>query len=126
MAIRNKELWTRNSEPFEALPDEVKTEIRGTCKVYDRAFVTYYYGTYHVSAGYGICSKYPADHRSVGVYFAEDIYTEEERMVNYIECFHDFPHNYKGRRDYGILRGIEKNWDVKFKFEDGNLVRVAE
>ena len=56
----------------------------------------------------------------VGTYRASDVYTEEERIVNYVNEFHDFTMSYKGKRDYSMI----KDYNATFKMVDGNIVIV--
>lgn len=107
---------------FNELPKEVQNHIKNTLKAFPEETVTYENGAYH----YGVCLKanYAADYKYIGTYKDTDIYNEEERMINYIESFHDYPIEYKGKRDYRMLKEVGYDWSVKFKFENGNLVRA--
>ena len=60
------------------------------------------------------------DHEYIGAYYAKDIYTEEERILNYCEEFHSYPPEDKGKRDYNIIR----DYNAKYKMIDGNIVRA--
>ncbi len=107
---------------FNELPQEVQDTIKYYAKAYSEVHVVFENGEYHYG---GVCLKahYPDDYEVIGDFYAKDLFTPEERDINYIECFHDYPHGYKGRRDYQMLRDIKGNWDVKFKFDEaGNLV----
>jgi hypothetical protein len=110
---------------FNTLPIEVQADIKSALRAYDSAYVIYENGKYNVSVAIGLKAHYPADHKVIGEYKATEIFTEEERIVNYMESFHEYPRNYKGKRDYKMLHDIEGNWDVKFKLnEDGDLVII--
>ena len=113
-----------NSEPIESLPVDVQNEIRRMLKAYNEASVTYEYGRYHIG-GVSIKKEYGADHRYVGTYFADDVYTEEERMINYMESFHEYPIQYKGKRDYRWLNSIGFDWNLKFKFDENGNYEIA-
>lgn len=117
---------------FNELPVNVQNEVKEILKAYSTCPVTYENGRY----SYSLCikSEYAPDHEFLGEYRAEDIYTEEERILNYIESFHDYPVQYKGERDYAMINEInklrseispEEFWSIKFKFDDnGNIVRA--
>lgn len=94
-----------NTEIIKNLPNAVQAHIISTLKAYDEIFVTYENGEYH----YGLClkSSYAPDHKVIGRFKAEDIYTEEERIENYINEFKSYPANYKGKRDYTIIKKME-------------------
>lgn len=103
-------------EKFESLPQEVQKEIKSILKAYADVDVWYEYGRY--TFGTALTKKYAPDHRFVGTYRAADVYTEEERIINYVNEFRDFPINYKGERDYAML----KDYNATFKMVDGNIV----
>ena len=104
------------------LPKSVQEEVKETLKAFTKANVWFSDGEYHVSSGVMIKNHYSEDDRFIGTWTPDDIFTEEERMINYIESFHDYPIAYKGKRDYRMLDSIGNNWKVKFKMVDGNLV----
>lgn len=108
---------------FNELPLDVQNKAKYILRAYNEVFIVFEYGKYNVGACVGLKAKYAPDHEVIGMYYADDIYTPEERMINYIECFHEYPIRYKGKRDYKMIHDIEGNWDVRFKFDnDGNLV----
>ena len=51
-----------------------------------------------------IKADYASDHKVYGYVNASDIYTADEQICNYIESFHNYPPQYKGARDYKMLR----------------------
>jgi hypothetical protein len=97
-----------NRTAIEQFPAEVQEQILGTLRAFDEVSITFYGGRYWVVSGHCLMGKYPADYKAYGVYYAKDIYTEDERIQNYIEGFHDYPHNYKGKRDYAMLRQMSE------------------
>ena len=110
---------------FNTLPDDVQSEIKEWLKVYDETHVTFENGKYKVSSSVSIRSHYPDDFKVIGSYKADEIFTKEERMINYMVSFHDYPIEYKGKRDYLAKKEYEKNhigieWTVKL--ENGNFV----
>jgi hypothetical protein len=110
---------------FNELPQEVQNKITNTLKAYDKVFVIYEYGEYHVSVGVALKAIYADDHKVIGTYHADEIFTPEERAINYIESFHEFPPSYNGKRDYLMLNEVGNDWSVKFKYDnDGNIVRA--
>jgi hypothetical protein len=110
---------------FETLPMNIQNDIRKILKAFDNCYVTFEYGEYHVSSGFGIKAEYGSDYEWIGDYTAKEIFTEEEMMLNYIESFHSYPPNYKGKRDYKMLNKIEGKWETKFKFNtNGDIVQA--
>lgn len=93
-----------NNQVFYSLPVEVQEEAKGLLKGYSECVVIYYYGKYHVSTGTCIMNEYPHDYEVIGRFLAKEIFSEKERVENYINSFGSYPSNYKGKRDYALLR----------------------
>lgn len=111
--LKRKELKMKN---FNELPKNVQEEVKDTLKAYDTVDVYYENGSYHF--GLVLKKDYAVDHEYIGCYRANDIYTEEERILNYVNEFHEYPRQYKGERDYSILR----DYNAKYKIVNGNIV----
>ena len=118
-----KKFMPIEKERFESMfTDTEKVEIKDTLKAYDRVEVEFENGQFHFSTGSCLRAKYAPDHEFIGTVYADDIFTEEERIVNYVEAFHSFPIGYKGKRDYRMFEGLD--WSAKFALVDGNIVRA--
>ena len=115
-----------SKERFEKMfTEDEQNKIKETLKAFDEVFVVYEYGQYHYGTGACLKAEYAPDHEVIGTLYAEDIFTAEERIINYVESFHDYPIEYKGARNYRMLNEVERNWDAKFAFdENGTIVRV--
>lgn len=103
------------------LPMNIQEEIKNTLKAYDEVTVFYENGTYH----FGLClkSQYADDHEYIGTFKASELYGENERIVNYVESFHEYPIQYKGKRDYRWLKAL--TWASKVAIDEaGNLVNA--
>lgn len=108
---------------LNTLPTEIINQVKETLKAYDRAYVIYENGAYRVSVGIAITATYADDHKFIGEYKAVEVFSEEERVINYVESFHEYPGNYKGNRDYKMLNAL--TWDDKVKLdENGNIVKA--
>lgn len=100
---------------FTALPEEVQNHLKDTLRAFSEETVVFENGTYH----YGVClkSSYAPDHKVIGTYYAKDIFTEAERIENYMNEFHDYPIEYKGHRDYRAKKAYEEThkgtWNLK-------------
>ena len=79
-------------------------------------------------------AQYAGDHEFIGNYKAEDIFTEDERMLNYMESFHEYPIQYRGRRDYSMLNKLnqmrremtpDEFWSIRFKFDETYNIVMA-
>lgn len=93
-----------NTTSISNLPKEIQEDILSTLKAYSEVNIIFEYGEYHATPGISIKEVYAPDHKFIGTIKVEDIYTEEERTENYIECFHSYPIWYKGERDYKALK----------------------
>lgn len=93
-----------SKEQLRTLPETVQKDVLSVLRAYNECNVIYENGKYNVSAGIALTKTYANDHRFIGVAYADDIYTIEERTQNYIEVFHDYPIWYKGKRDYVALK----------------------
>jgi hypothetical protein len=89
---------------INTLPLKVQQGIKDTLKAFDVAYITFSGGEYRVSTGTCLLGEYPADYRVVGDVSKDDVYTKNEQAANYVECFHDYPAEYKGKRDYKMLQ----------------------
>ena len=91
---------------FTTLPIDEQERIKNELRAYDEVVVFYENGKFT----HGVClkSSYAPDHEYIGTYKAKEIYTEDERIENYINQFHAYPINYKGNRDY---RNVTRKMD---------------
>lgn len=108
---------------FDELPQEVQEDVKRALKAYDRAYVIFEYGEYHTSVGISLKSHYAPDHEVIGEYKAREIFTEDERTINYVESFHDYPIWYKGNRDYRLFDGL--GWDARFRLNNDGNIEIA-
>lgn len=113
--------YNENEMRFEQLPEEVQADVKRVLRAFDECPVVYEHGKYIIGGGICIKAKYAEDHKFIGVYYADDIFTEEERIINYAEAFHEFSPLYKGKRDYAMWHKVGNDWSVKFKIENGEL-----
>jgi hypothetical protein len=118
-----------NRATIEQFPAEVQEDILDTLRAYNEVSVTFHDGRYWVISGHCLLGQYPADYKAYGDFYAKDIYTEDERIVNYIEGFHDFPREYKGARDYSMLRRMHdmrsKGEEARIRLDNGTAVLVG-
>jgi hypothetical protein len=111
---------------FNELSQEIQEEVKQTLRAYDEVNVIFEYGKYHVSTGIALKKVYAPDHEVIGRYFANDIFTPEDRIVNYIEEFISYPIEYKGKKDWAMIKELEslrkQSKQAKIKLVDGNAV----
>lgn len=99
---------------FINLPEAVQNEVKDTLKAFRRVEVSFYNGEYHVETGSFLLANYPADFKAIGTFTDSEIFTEDERILNYINSFHEYPVQYEGRRDYRWLKALTWNDEVVF------------
>ena len=111
---------------FEELPAEVQEMVKSNLHVYDQTHVSFEYGKYHVSPNVCLKAEYGEDHREIGTYRADEIFTEEERIENYINAFGEYPIEYKGKRDYEMMRKMQEREMLEgnkgYKYWQGKLI----
>lgn len=100
---------------FNELPESLQGRIREYLRAYDTVHVTYENGTYYF--GTFLKKTYAPDFEPIGTFKAKDIFTEEERILNYVNSFHDYPIQYKGKKDYRIL----SDYKATYKMVNGNI-----
>ena len=103
---------------FNELPKEVQEEVKSILRAYSEETVYFENGKY--TFGATLKAKYAPDYEYIGTYYAKDVFTEEERIVNYCNAFHDYPIEYKGTRDYSIMC----DYSAKYKMVDGNIIQA--
>ncbi len=85
--VTNIEVFKVGEMPLDKLPEVVQQEVRQTLKAYQRCNVYFEYGVFNTRTGYCIKAGYNFDHYVCGEYKASEVYTPEERRLNYIEVF---------------------------------------
>ena len=92
---------------FESLPIEVQEDVRNTLKAYNEVHIVFEYGRYNVSTCIALCATYAPDRKVIGDVHKDEIYTKDEQILNYIDTFNDYPIEYKGSRNYDVLRQLK-------------------
>ena len=109
---------------FNELPEETQEEIKDILKAYDSVNVWYENGRYsYVDV---IKKTYADDHKYIGTYRKEDIYTETEQIENYINEFHAYPMNYKGKKDWAMIQKMNTERETTMVDTDNpNIKKMA-
>ena len=107
---------------FNELPENIQKKVKEILTCYDECNVIFEYGEYKVSTGMAIKNHYAPDHKVIGYYNKNEIYTKEEQIINYVESFNDYPIEYKGKRDYTLLKKLETNKQLKVKIFEENII----
>lgn len=105
---------------LETYPTETQEEVKSMLGAYREINVITNGGKYEVSTGSGLTTSYADDYR-IETFSANEILTEEERIIGYIESFHEYPKNYKGERNCKWLESLD--WETKLKIDElGNVI----
>ena len=107
---------------LNTLPTNIIEKVKNTLKAYDEANVYFENGQHHVGTGHCIRATYESDFKNIGTYKAKDVYTEQERILNYVNEFQDYPINYKGKRNYKDFHTGKRK---VFKFDNNGNVVIA-
>ena len=108
------------SYEIKDLPEAVQQKIRSRLRAFSTVDVWQKAnGEYTVSAS-TFLSAGPSP-KYIGEYKAEDVFTMNERVVNYVNEFREFPSGHKfkynGKKDYRAMQG---DWTVA-EMVDGNI-----
>lgn len=101
------------------LPREIQNEIRETLKCYDEVNVIFENGEYKVRMGYMLQREYSSDFKIIGEFKANEVFSDNERIVNYIESFMGYPIEYKGVKDWDL---IKKLGDLRNEGKNINII----
>jgi hypothetical protein len=109
------------------LPEEVQASVKSTLRAYDRTSVVREDGQFRESPSTCIKANYADDYK-VWRFKAEDIYTPEERMLNYVNAFGEYPARYKGQTQYPEILDFKGDYysDKKAVMIKGNIVLVKK
>lgn len=103
---------TTKEELYAKVPATVAAEAMETLEAFDRVYITRQNGQWSQHAGIMLQSTYAPDSVLYEVH-AGAVYSEKERNINYLNNFHEYPHGFRGNRDYHVLRS---------KFAEGHTV----
>lgn len=106
---------------FSKLPLNVQSEIKQVLSAFDECSVEQ-----NKADDYEINTStvlHTGDYNKfIGRYKAEDVFTVEERIINYVKEFRDFPFGmgitYKGKKDWKMLNS---NWKDVVMSDNGDL-----
>ena len=91
---------------FTTLPIDEQESIKSTLRAFDEVVVFFEDGRF--THGVYLKASYAPDHEYIGTYRADEIFTEDERIENYINEFHSYPPSYKGKRDYKLMHRMDE------------------
>ena len=112
------------NKKFDLLPLDVQDEIKDLLKSYDKVHVVYEDKKYWLSLTTAVTDHYAFDTgRYIGTYYADDVFSPDERILNYVNSFHSYPVEYKGKKDWDMIRSL--TWNDRVKFDaDHNIVKA--
>ena len=115
----------KNNERLNKYSEKVQKEIIDTLKAYNECHVERHGTEYKVCVGWCLKAHY-GDEEILDEFTADEIFTEDEKILNYMEVFHEYKITYKGKRDYKMIHEIKGNWDARFAFDENkNIIRIA-
>jgi len=111
------------------LPVSIQNEIKQTLKAFDEVSVIFEYGKYNVSTSVCIKAVYGEDHQVMGTYKSKEVFSKEEQILNYMESFHEYDTDYKGKKDYNMISKLNNmsyktKWNTKFRFNTNSNIEI--
>ena len=97
---------------YEDLPQQAKDELRKALVAFPDTLLWKQSDEYFTTEGVSIVKKYPDDNDKweyIGEYHDYDVFSDKERIENYINTFRDYPPEYKGIRNYSLMREMDNS-----------------
>ena len=109
---------------FKNLPVKTQEEVKEVLGGYPKCYVIKTNDDeYEVSTGF-VNMAY-RDYKNLYEFEAKNILTKEELIISYAKNFTDFHDEYRGKRDYGLMREVRNDRSIKLKLdEEGNIVKA--
>jgi hypothetical protein len=108
---------------FNQLPEDVQFDVQDELECYSKCFVFKKAdGSYQVTPS--VCLHNGAYDEYIGEYFAADVFSDEQKIINYVKNFRSFPWNcsdgthYEGKKDWAALGS---DW-TNLEMVNGDLV----
>lgn len=96
------------NERLEKYSEEVQKKVRSVLSAYDECHIERHGSEYIVCTGWCLKNSYE-DEEILDTFKKEEIFTEDEIIENYINSFHDYPINYKGKRNYQLMNMMDES-----------------
>ena len=108
---------------LQKYPLAIQNEIKKTLGVYPRCYVKLNNGIYSVSTSIKIENNYSEDFEIEEIK-ANEVLTQDEINLAFVNNFYSFPIEYKGNKDYKILKEAREN-GLKFKLDSSRNFVLA-
>ena len=100
---------------LENLPEEILAEAKEMLKGEDTEVDVIRWNRRIRVVGHVFPYEHSADEKLLLTIYEKDVYTDDERALNYINYYHKYPNWYKGARDGGILERMKQ--DAIYEFD---------
>lgn len=96
---------------YKDLPQEAKDELRKALVAFPDASLWRQGDKYFTTEGVSIVKKYDDDYgwEHIGKYHDYEVFSDKERVENYINTFRDYPPEYKGLRNYSLMHIMDSS-----------------
>lgn len=112
-----------SSTKLENYPQDVQSQAKNLLRAFDEVYLTTDSDNNTKVSSSLILTATPHDGNTVTIK-ADEVYTPEQQIINYVEEFHEYPIQYKGYRDYQTLsKSIGKKLTAVFN-ENQDLVLI--
>ena len=110
---------------IKKLPTSVIAEIENVLKGYDTVNVSFSDNKYNVFVGSVVTTNISSDYKFIGTYEKDDVFNDDDNIINYVVEFHSFPCEYNGKKDYASLTLLSHtNNDYIAIMDNHNIVIV--
>ena len=101
-----------NTQSINKYPQEIQEKILNTLRAYDEVHIIICDdGTYEVSPD--LCLSSTSKLVKMECIEVSEVYDEHEQTINYINQFRNYPYNFKGFRDYKLLKELDRHRDLQ-------------
>lgn len=115
-------LASNKMRKFTKAPREVQERILEALKQVRYVYVVRNGDRYSVTTHLTTQRSERGEWEYLGKFTMEEIYSPDERILNFVEVMHDYPPEYRGKRDYLMLQSVSGNNAARFRWLDGNIV----
>jgi hypothetical protein len=82
-----KNVLAINRDKLDSLPTQVRDSVLDVLKAYDVCYIDFENGLFKVTNGVCVKASYAPDHEFIGVAYAKDMYTPDQRRANFKDSF---------------------------------------
>ena len=111
------------NQEFNTLPASVQSEAKNILKAFNTVYIELNGDSQEYEVSAHVCLHNGKYNKFIGQYNSIDVFTIEDRILNYVREFREFPYHcsngahYEGKKDW---KALNSNW-VDVKLVNGDL-----